>query len=339
MSQPLRILYCHCAYAKVVPEEVKEEVLAGLSASGVAFEAVPDLCELAARRDPRMRQLADQADGDLEIAACYPRAVKGLFIAADAPLPDDGVDVLNMRTQPAEQILASLLSDRADPEPQAADPPDTAPPRAVDRELAEQLAPQPGGWKPWFPVIDYDRCTHCMQCLSFCLFDVYGATPDGRITVKTASNCKTDCPACSRVCPEAAIMFPKYASGPINGDEVTEKDLGREKMKVDISALLGGDIYGALRQRGQDAEQRFAKERDDRKALQERRRCLTKLTKDLDIPPEVLAALPSVDDIQEKADRAVRAAREARQSDGEIERPRDSGRENGQARAMDDHQL
>ena len=24
---------------------------------------------------------------------------------------------------------------------------------------------QPNGeWKPWFPVVDYDRCTHCMQC-------------------------------------------------------------------------------------------------------------------------------------------------------------------------------
>ena len=33
---------------------------------------------------------------------------------------------------------------------------------------------QPGAWKPWFPVIDYDRCTNCMQCLSFCLFGVYG---------------------------------------------------------------------------------------------------------------------------------------------------------------------
>ena len=26
---------------------------------------------------------------------------------------------------------------------------------------------KPGGWKPWFPVIDYSRCTNCMQCLSF----------------------------------------------------------------------------------------------------------------------------------------------------------------------------
>ena len=55
-----------------------------------------------------------------------------------------------------------------------------------------------------------------------------------------AESCKTNCPACSRVCPEAAIIFPKYASGPINGDVVSDADLKREKMKVDISALLGG---------------------------------------------------------------------------------------------------
>lgn len=33
---------------------------------------------------------------------------------------------------------------------------------------SESPAPR---WKPWFPVIDYSRCTNCMQCLSFCLFD------------------------------------------------------------------------------------------------------------------------------------------------------------------------
>ena len=102
---------------------------------------------------------------------------------------------------------------------------------------------KPGGWKPWFPVIDYSRCTNCMQCLSFCLFDVYGVSGEGKIQVQNNDNCKTNCPACSRVCPEVAIMFPKYTSGPINGDVVNDEDLRREKMKVDITSLLGGDIY------------------------------------------------------------------------------------------------
>jgi len=163
---------------------------------------------------------------------------------------------------------------------------------------------KPGGWKPWFPVIDYSRCTNCMQCLSFCLFDVYGVSKDKQIEVQRQTNCKTDCPACSRVCPEVAILFPKYKAGPINGDEVNAVDLEREKMKVDISALLGGDIYAALRQRSQHANSRFARERDDQRALEERKKCLAKLQAALDIPAEVMNALPSVDAIREKAERA-----------------------------------
>ena len=160
-------------------------------------------------------------------------------------------------------------------------------------------------WKPWFPVIDFSRCTNCMQCLTFCLFDVYGVSKDRRIEVRNPTNCKTDCPACSRVCPEVAILFPKYKGGPINGDEVREADLHREKMKVDISALLGGDIYAALRQRSQDAKVRFSRERDEKRALDERRKCLAKLQQGLHIPPDVLAARPSLDDIQAKTARVL----------------------------------
>jgi NAD-dependent dihydropyrimidine dehydrogenase PreA subunit len=159
-------------------------------------------------------------------------------------------------------------------------------------------------WKPWFPVIDYSRCTNCMQCLSFCLFDVYGVSDDKKIQVQNQSNCKTDCPACSRVCPEVAIMFPKYRHGPINGEEVTSDDVRREAMKVDISALLGGDIYSMLRDRSVKAKSRFSKERDDDRALKERQNCLIALKRDLDIPAEVLAALPSPDEIRAKAEAA-----------------------------------
>ena len=134
-------------------------------------------------------------------------------------------------------------------------------------------------WKPWFPVIDFDRCTNCMQCLTFCLFDVYGVDTEQKITVQNQDNCKTDCPACSRVCPEVAILFPKYAKGPINGDVVRDQDIQREAMKVDISTLLGGDLYGSLRTRQSAARIRFSTERDESKALLERKRCLGKLKK------------------------------------------------------------
>jgi Pyruvate/2-oxoacid:ferredoxin oxidoreductase delta subunit len=165
-------------------------------------------------------------------------------------------------------------------------------------------AAQHGDWKPWFPVIDYDRCTNCMQCLSFCLFGVYGVDQQNRIQAQNHDNCKTNCPACSRVCPEAAIMFPKYKAGPINGDVVQDSDLGREKMKIDISALLGGDVYSALRQRSDAAKARFSRERDDKKALQERQKCLAKLANAGDIPAEVLMSLPSPEEIMRRAEEA-----------------------------------
>ena len=152
-----------------------------------------------------------------------------------------------------------------------------------------------------------------MQCLSFCLFDVYGVSADKKIQVQNQSNCKTDCPACSRVCPEVAIMFPKYRHGPINGEEVQADDVRREAMKVDISALLGGDVYSMLRDRSAKAKSRFSKERDDDRALKERQNCLVALKRDLDIPAEVLAALPSPDEIMAKAEAARLRAEAARQ--------------------------
>lgn len=100
-----RILYCHCAYANVVPVETKTAVLEGLAADEVEFEAVPDLCEMTARRDPRLAELV--GDGALRIAACYPRAVQWLFASAGVTL-GESVKICNMRTETAEKVLEEL---------------------------------------------------------------------------------------------------------------------------------------------------------------------------------------------------------------------------------------
>ena len=113
MTTPPRILYCHCAYAQVVPKEVKEAVLKSLCDSGAAFDAVADLCEMSARRDPALSRLAE--GGAVKIAACYPRAVKWLFAAAKAPLPMDSSEVLNMRVQPAVEVCAALFNSEIKP--------------------------------------------------------------------------------------------------------------------------------------------------------------------------------------------------------------------------------
>ena len=118
-NQAPRILYCHCAFAKIVPPEVKAAVLSGLSEANVEFDAVPDLCEMAARGDARLRELA--ADGPLTIAACYPRAVRWLFASAGAELPAQAVRVWNMRVETADVVIDGLLNrSNNDPEPPAA---------------------------------------------------------------------------------------------------------------------------------------------------------------------------------------------------------------------------
>ena len=86
-------------------------MLNGLAAAGVEFDAVPDLCEMAARGDERLRELA--AGAPLAIAACYPRAVKWLFAAAGADLPDGQTRVWNMRVEPADTIVSGLLDAEA----------------------------------------------------------------------------------------------------------------------------------------------------------------------------------------------------------------------------------
>ena len=109
MSQAPRILFCHCNYARVVPDEVKSSVLEGLCASGQAFEAVADLCEMAARRDPSLKRLAT-GETPVKIAACYPRAVKWIFGGCQAPLNTEKTEVINMRELTAEDATTSVLS-------------------------------------------------------------------------------------------------------------------------------------------------------------------------------------------------------------------------------------
>ena len=101
---------------------------------------------------------------------------------------------------------------------------------ATEAELPEKTK------RRWYPVIDYERCTNCMECIDFCLFGVYGVDTLDRILVEEQDNCKKGCPACSRVCPENAIVFPQHKSPAIAGAAGEVAGL-----KIDLSKLFGGD--------------------------------------------------------------------------------------------------
>ena len=105
-SKSDRILYCRCAHAKVIEPEVKDQVLAGLCESGQRFETVADLCQMSATKDPALKRIAETPG--MQIAACYPRAVKWLFNGAGCPL-NENVEIQNMRTDEPESIVKALL--------------------------------------------------------------------------------------------------------------------------------------------------------------------------------------------------------------------------------------
>ena len=87
----------------------------------------------------------------------------------------------------------------------------------------------------WYPVIDFSRCTNCMECVDFCLFGVYGVDGAENILVEQPDNCRKGCPACSRVCPANAIIFPQHKAPAIAGADTG----GEEGFKIDLSQLFG----------------------------------------------------------------------------------------------------
>jgi len=127
------ILYCNCTYAQIIDPAVKAAVLRQLSDSGRSFEAVADLCEMAARRDPALKRLA--CGQGVKIAACYPRAVKWLFASAGAPLEAAQTEVLNMRELAAPAVVERLLDEGLQPNlpPGKATPVDPAATSAAPR--------------------------------------------------------------------------------------------------------------------------------------------------------------------------------------------------------------
>ncbi len=261
----MTILYCHCAYADVVPEETRRAVRAALDRADDHVEVVADLCGRAAEGDPLLKRLAEADAGPLHVVACYERAVRHLFDVAGTPLPG-AATVHNMRTEAAETILArlGLRDDTLSPDGRGRGEGD----QALDSQPSPSPRPSPvkgeggtpfpatpsDGWVPWFPVIDYDRCVSCGQCFEFCLFGAFAVEADGRVRVAHPEKCKLNCPACARVCPASAIVFPKFPDGgPIAGGEGTLDADAEDGMRTDLDRLGRADVYETLRRRADQA--------------------------------------------------------------------------------------
>ena len=88
----------------------------------------------------------------------------------------------------------------------------------------------------WYPVIDFQQCNDCLECLNFCLFGVYGVDKADRPKVEHPEACRPGCPACARICPAGAIMFPQHGDPAIAGDP----HAARQALRLDLSQVLRG---------------------------------------------------------------------------------------------------
>ncbi len=227
----IQVVFCSCGYGTVIPEGKKAAVLGWLKARAPGLLLAEDLCRACAGRNEGMLRLL--AAAEIAVVACHPRAVRWLLEAAGLGSDGRKIHFFDLRRNSEQEIMAGLQPLLSGEERQGEFEPARIPP------LAE------GDWISWFPVIDYGRCTACGQCLDFCLFSVYSRRDDGTVAVSSPRNCKTNCPACSRVCPSTAIIFPKHSEPPANGDEVTPAN----ENKGDVSALgkmTREEIYAKL---------------------------------------------------------------------------------------------
>lgn len=213
---------------------------------GKAVAVLPHLYDMAPD-GPVVKWLRSIEGNLLLLSWLYPRAaywtlsanrVSGRLgptssIAAEeisAPPPDQVdartiwcLDLRNFsRVEPCVDEVAGLL---------AAELPADAP--ETDRgaaEIAEDTR------RRWYPVIDYGRCTNCLECLNFCLFGVFDLDETETLVVDQPDACRDGCPACSRICPEGAIMFPEHDAPAVAGDP----EASRGGLKLDLSHIFGG---------------------------------------------------------------------------------------------------
>lgn len=192
----------------------------------------------------------DEEEGDEDLDGESVTADDKARVAAGRNLPNRTLWCLDLKARPdAKSFVDEVVRIRDDLRVETVSigglpiltlPPTGAPSPAPTLNILSSPPPQPTviadeGNRRWYPVIDYSRCTNCMECIDFCLFGVYGVDKAETILVEQPDNCRKGCPACSRVCPENAIIFPQHKTPAIAGSP--EGSAGA--FKIDLSRLFG----------------------------------------------------------------------------------------------------
>ena len=226
-------------------ETLEREILAGLQGRhDLKVTIVPHLYDLSG--DGSGMEFLRSVDGDMILLAwLYPRSAYWVLhangirgrLGPTSSLPEEEADAegINERTlwcldlrgesrpepfwEEINRIVAAIRQPVADLSGET---------NGRLHFVDEAVAPR------WYPVVDFSRCGHCLECLNFCLFGVFGLDDEEHLVVEQPDACRPGCPACSRICPEGAIMFPQHQDPAIAGDP--QASLG--VLKLDLSQLF-----------------------------------------------------------------------------------------------------
>jgi Pyruvate/2-oxoacid:ferredoxin oxidoreductase delta subunit len=228
-----KILFCNCCSERIKQERlwsIKENLLL----SNVDLCIFNDLCGVSVHNKESLKGIFNNSYEYLVIG-CHSRAITLLFQTAGVATRDYSLRFISFLESDNGEIISEIDSFRKGSD--------------HDRRADVIEINNSDEWFSWYPVIDHSRCTSCGQCADFCLFGVYDKQ-DGKVNVINPEGCKINCPACARICPQTAIIFPKYKlGGAIGGSAVIDEISEQKRQAEDINMLLNGDIYSALEQR------------------------------------------------------------------------------------------
>lgn len=241
------ILFCNCKGERI-DQGLLYDAAELVKNSGSEVVIVNDLCGVIAEKKDEFSRLFSR-EGDYLIIGCYRRSMD-LLINQATKAPD--YEHINLIESSIEEVTAKVKAFTG---------------KQGNGSISE--ISQSSDWPSWYPVIDYSRCSNCGQCADFCLFSVYERT-EGRITVANPKGCKNNCPACARICPSAAIIFPKYKNGgAVGGSDDVDEAGEQQRLLQDIENILGDNIYEALQKR-KAKRQSIIREEAMKKACEER---------------------------------------------------------------------
>jgi Pyruvate/2-oxoacid:ferredoxin oxidoreductase delta subunit len=178
---------------------IEQQVVDRCMADGFDCLLIPHVYHIA-ESSRLWKDLSDPLDGAILLCWLHPRPVEWLLRSHQ--ISRQPRTILNLAEFPDAASVIRTIAVVAGRMSKSGDKKDPPPGKL------ERLG-RPGGER-WYPVLDGSRCANCQHCLQFCLFGVYELDSEGKVTVRHPDHCKPGCPACSRICPQGAIMFPLY---------------------------------------------------------------------------------------------------------------------------------